>query len=53
MSKDTEILLATTLEELRHELDILERVVGEMSNNIDALMADMDAVQKYIKVRTE
>lgn len=48
MDKNIEIMVATTLERFDHELSAMEKIVGEMRNDVDDLMADVDTVKKYI-----
>lgn len=47
--KDIEILLATTLERFDHELNTMEKIVGEIRKDVDTMMVDMEKVKDDIK----
>jgi hypothetical protein len=49
MEKKTEILLASVLERFDHELNTLEKIVGEIRKDVDSLMVDMGKVKDDIK----
>ncbi len=49
MTKKTEILLASVLERFDNELNTMEKIVGEIRNDVDTLMVDMETVKDDIK----
>lgn len=49
MTKKTEILLASVLERFDHELNIMEKTVGEIRKDVDTIMVDMEKVKDDIK----
>lgn len=49
MEKKTEILLASVLERFDHELNTMEKIVEEMREDVDTLMADMEKVKDGMK----
>lgn len=49
MTKKTEILLASVLEGFDNELNTMEKIVGEIRNDVDTLMIDMETVKDEIK----
>jgi hypothetical protein len=49
MEKKTEILLASVLERFDHELNTMEKIVGEIRKDVDTLMVDMGKVKDDIK----
>lgn len=49
MTKKTEILLASVLEGFDNELNTMEKIVGEIRNDVDTMMVDMEKVKDDIK----
>lgn len=49
MTKKTEILLASVLERFDHELNTMEKIVGEIRKDVDTMMVDMEKVKDDIK----
>ena len=49
MNKNIEIMVATTLERFDHELNTMEKIVGEIRNDVDTMMVDMEKVKDDIK----